>query len=256
MAIKFAVTLDPSTISGTTINGSGAVDGNYSIGNNNVINTSSTFVLGSSVNARADGSTIGSTVENSIYLGDNTAVTAGSAVGTRNIDSDGNVGTTTTAGDTGTVNRATVGGITYGGFAGAQAHGAVSVGAAGSERRIQNVAAGEISATSTDAINGSQLYNSMANVNNNINSLYQAIGDTRDDAHAGTAAALAAANLPQPHDPGANMVSAAIGTYEGQSAVSIGVSAISDNGKWIIKGSLTHDTQDNTGAGIGIGYQW
>ncbi|MBS9776238.1 MAG: hypothetical protein KGV57_04045, partial [Fusobacterium sp.] len=67
-------------------------------------------------------------------------------------------GTTTTAGNKGTVNSATVAGTTYTGFAGATADGAVSVGSAGKERRIQNVAAGEISATSTDAINGSQLY--------------------------------------------------------------------------------------------------
>ena len=52
--------------------------------------------------------------------------------------------------------------MTYRGFQGAKANGVVSVGAAGDERRIQNVAAGEISSTSTDAINGSQLY-SVAN---------------------------------------------------------------------------------------------
>lgn len=67
-------------------------------------------------------------------------------------------GETTTAGATNTVNSATVGDLTYGNFAGAQGHGVVSIGAADKEKRLQNVAAGEISATSTDAINGSQLY--------------------------------------------------------------------------------------------------
>ena len=46
--------------------------------------------------------------------------------------------------------------------------GAVSVGSAGNERQIQNVAAGRISATSTDAVNGSQLYTVMNNVGHNI----------------------------------------------------------------------------------------
>ena len=56
------------------------------------------------------------------------------------------------------VKEATVGGITYSGFAGTTPKGTVSVGKEGRERQIVNVAAGEISATSTDAINGSQLY--------------------------------------------------------------------------------------------------
>ena len=56
------------------------------------------------------------------------------------------------------VKEATVGGITYNGFAGTAPKGTVSVGTKGRERQIVNVAAGEISATSTDAINGSQLY--------------------------------------------------------------------------------------------------
>ena len=67
---------------------------------------------------------------------------------------------------------ATVGSYTYGGFAGATSglgNGAVlSVGSAGNERQIQNVAAGRISATSTDAINGSQLY-AVANRIENLN---------------------------------------------------------------------------------------
>ena len=56
------------------------------------------------------------------------------------------------------VKEATVGTTTYNGFAGTAPKGTVSVGTKGRERQIVNVAAGEISATSTDAINGSQLY--------------------------------------------------------------------------------------------------
>ncbi|WP_439652294.1 Hia/Hsf adhesin N-terminal domain-containing protein [Neisseria viridiae] len=143
--------------------------GSYAFGNDNRITSKNTFVLGNSVNAKrdADGNVLteekeiigkdgnkttekvpqalGKTVENSVYLGN--ASTAIENPGS-NLKSDGTAGNTTTAGATGTVN----------GFAGATAHGAVSVGASGEERRIQNVAAGEISATSTDAINGSQLY--------------------------------------------------------------------------------------------------
>ncbi|MGV3059990.1 YadA-like family protein [[Pasteurella] aerogenes] len=134
-------------------------DRSYIYGNNNTVTTADTFVLGSNVNRNADGTdnALG-TVKNSVYLGNGTEVTAGGAVGTAVLDTNQVAGTTTTAGDTGEVLNATVGGVTYDGFAGAMANGAVSVGAAGAERRVQNVAAGEISKTSTDAINGSQLY--------------------------------------------------------------------------------------------------
>ncbi|QBQ62958.1 hypothetical protein EXH44_01300 [Actinobacillus indolicus] len=134
-------------------------DRSYAFGNNNTITTADTFVLGSNVSRNADGTdnAVG-TVANSVYLGNGTEATAGAAVGTPVLNTDQVAGTTTTAGDKGTVTEAKVANITYGGFAGATANGVVSVGAAGAERRVQNVAAGEISKTSTDAINGSQLY--------------------------------------------------------------------------------------------------
>lgn len=129
----------------TTVSGASS----YSIGNSNTVTADKAFVLGNSVTAD---------VANSVTLGDSARVTAGSAIGTALLTSAGESGATTSAGDTGTVSSATVNGVTYSGFAGATANGAVSIGASGSERRLQNVAAGEISATSTDAINGSQLY--------------------------------------------------------------------------------------------------
>lgn len=148
---------DPSYVSG---------DGSYSIGNNNTITTRDTFVLGSGIN-RADDltSNLSGTVENSVYLGKDSEATAGSGsvsadgVGTlKALTSEQVAGLTSTAGATGAVTNAKVNNITYSNFAGAKAIGAVTVGASGTERRIQNVAAGEISSTSTDAINGSQLY--------------------------------------------------------------------------------------------------
>jgi len=129
------------------------VDGNnsYGVGNNLKISANNAFVLGNEVIAD---------VANSVYLGDKSIVTDGTDTnGTyKNRNSDGSPGSsTTTAGANGTYDKYTIAGTEYK-FAGAKSNGAVSVGAAGMERRIQNVAAGEISGTSTDAINGSQLY--------------------------------------------------------------------------------------------------
>lgn len=75
------------------------------------------------------------------------------------------------------VNEATVGKITYGGFAGTDATATVSVGAKGDHtRQIINVGAGEISATSTDAINGSQLYATQDVINNVAGSVVNVLG--------------------------------------------------------------------------------
>ncbi len=133
-----------------------AAENSRLVGNYNHITTANTYVLGSGINSDTAGNTLGTTVANSVYLGNDSTVTA--AAGANALHDSIAAGTTTTGGATGTVSNATVNGITYSGFAGQTAAGAVSVGASGTERRIQNVAAGEISATSTDAINGSQLY--------------------------------------------------------------------------------------------------
>ncbi|MCK9057917.1 Hia/Hsf adhesin N-terminal domain-containing protein [Haemophilus influenzae] len=237
--------------------------GSYAFGNDNRITSKNTFVLGNGVNAKykANGDVdtetvtvkdkdgkettvtvpkaLGATVENSVYLGNKSTATKDKG---KNLKSDGTAGNTTTAGTTGTVN----------GFAGATAHGAVSVGASGEERRIQNVAAGEISATSTDAINGSQLY-AVAKGVTNLAGQVNKVGKRAD---AGTASALAASQLPQASMSGKSMVSIAGSSYQGQSGLAIGVSRISDNGKVIIRLSGTTNSQGKTGVAAGVGYQW
>ncbi|TNV20478.1 hypothetical protein FH968_10775 [Buttiauxella sp. B2] len=133
----------------------------------------------------------------------------------------------------------------------------VSVGAAGSERQIANVAAGT---QGTDAVNVSQLKQGVTNANqytdNKFNSLKNMVDDQNDKLSAGISGAMAMASLPQPYAPGASMVSMGGGTYQGQSAVALGVSTISDNGKWVTKLSGTSTSQGDLGAAVGVGYQW
>ncbi|XVI19171.1 Hia/Hsf adhesin N-terminal domain-containing protein [Haemophilus influenzae] len=245
-------------------------NGSYAFGNDNRITSKNTFVLGNGVNVKykANGEVdtetvtvkdkdgkdttvtvpkaLGATVENSVYLGNKSTATEKTG---KNLKSDGTAGNTTTAGATGTVK----------GFAGATAHGAVSVGASGEERRIQNVAAGEISATSTDAINGSQLYavaKGVTNLAGQVNNLEGKVNKVGKRADAGTASALAASQLPQATMPGKSMVSIAGSSYQGQNGLAIGVSRISDNGKVIIRLSGTTNSQGKTGVAAGVGYQW
>ncbi|WP_304712210.1 Hia/Hsf adhesin N-terminal domain-containing protein [Neisseria viridiae] len=238
--------------------------GSYAFGNDNRITSKNTFVLGNSVNAKRDANgnvlteekeiigkdgnkttekvpqALGKTVENSVYLGN--ASTATEKPGS-NLKSDGTAGNTTTAGATGTVN----------GFAGATAHGAVSVGASGEERRIQNVAAGEISATSTDAINGSQLYAATKGIADQAVGMVRALKRELEGVAAG---ANAAAALPQSYLPGKSMISAATGAYGSTGALAVGYSSISDNGKWVVKGQLNVNTRSKAGGGVGVGYIW
>ena len=131
------------------------------------------------------------TLENSVYLGhDSFAFTVNSdtdgensssgenSIHTKKYDTTGNivVSNNTTGGAFGKVSKATINGDEITGFAGAQSVGAVTIGAGDYERRIQNVAAGEVSATSTDGINGSQLYAVADTLSKNMSS-YMHIND-------------------------------------------------------------------------------
>ncbi|MDT8896630.1 YadA C-terminal domain-containing protein, partial [Halomonas sp. I1] len=92
--------------------------------------------------------------------------------------------------------------------------------------------------------------------NRQIGGLNDRIDDVEDDSNAGSASAIAAASVPQAYLPGKSMVSAGAGTYNGESAVAVGVSRLSDNGRWAVKLNATGDSQGNFGAGVGAGFHW
>ncbi len=317
----------------------GSAHNSVVLGNQNTVQADNTMVMGNNVTA---------TVGNSVYLGAGAAAT--------------DVATAQSAGAT-AYNSAIIGGTTYT-YAGGTPAGVVTVGSVGGERRVQNVAAGLISATSTDAINGSQLYathqaiNALSvasgagwnlhangnttnitptnpnltvvdgsnttvslsgnqlqvNVVNNptfsgqvtangglsvannltvqpntvvdmggnritnvapgvnptdaatvsqlnqasasVNALGNRVNINHDKAMGGVASAMATAGLPQAYLPGKSMIAMGGATYQGRTAVAVGLSTISDNGHWIIKGSLNSNSHGHVGATIGAGYQW
>lgn len=222
---------DPSTVK---------ADNSYSVGNNNQ------FTDATQTDVFGVGNNITVTESNSVALGSNSAISAGTHAGTQAKKSDGTAGTTTTAGATGTVK----------GFAGQTAVGAVSVGASGAERRIQNVAAGEVSATSTDAVNGSQLYKATQGIANATNELDHRIHQNENKANAGISSAMAMASMPQAYIPGRSMVTGGIATHNGQGAVAVGLSKLSDNGQWVFKINGSADTQGHVGAAVGAGFHF
>ncbi|WP_420220338.1 YadA-like family protein [Metapseudomonas resinovorans] len=137
----------------------------------------------------------------------------------------------------------------------------VSVGSAGAERQITNVAAGTVE---TDAVNLGQLNKSVADITNNanaytdvqVNGLRHDLNELDDELSAGIAGAMAMASLPQPYSPGASMAAVGLGNYRGQSSLAVGVSRISDNGKWVTKLQGSADSQGEVGVSVGVGYQW
>ena len=103
----------------------------------------------------------------------------------------------------------------------------VSVGSATQQRKITNVADGEVSATSTDAVNGRQLYKAMQNSNDNLrNEVNEKIDDVKNEVnHVGSLSAALAGLHPMQYDPKApTQVMAALGHYKNKQAVAIGAS--------------------------------
>ncbi|WP_273402495.1 YadA-like family protein [Actinobacillus porcinus] len=149
-----------------------------------------------------------------------------------------------------------VGGDTGAVIAG-DANGDVKVAKAdGSAAKITNVAPGEVSRTSTDAVNGSQLYAVANGIDNKFGDIHNKINRNNKDLRAGVAGANAAAALPQVFKSGRSMVAASAGTFKGQSAVAVGYSRASDNGKLILKLQGNANSRGDVGGGVGVGYQW
>ena len=113
-------------------------------------------------------------------------------------------------------------------------------------QRITNVAPGK---DGTDAANVNQLIGLGTELQNNINQVGK-------KAYAGVAGAIAQGSIPQVTRPGATGIGVGSGYYGGQSAMAIGVSAMSDGGNWIVKGNFSANTNGHVGVGAGALYQW
>ncbi|WP_192882940.1 YadA-like family protein [Neisseria lactamica] len=124
------------------------------------------------------------------------------------------------------------------------------------EVRISGLAAGRISPSSSDAVNGAQLFE----VNERISSIEQKVDKLDKSMNGGIAKAGAVALLPQPTYAGHSMVSASTAHYNGEQALAIGYSSLSDNGKVILKAGASFNFSGNNTKkplfGAAFGYQW
>ncbi|OXL26176.1 YadA family autotransporter adhesin, partial [Psychrobacter sp. DAB_AL32B] len=128
---------------------------------------------------------------------------------------------------------------------------AAGINAAGT--KVTNVADGM---APRDAVNFGQLDAVSRGLGNSINELGYRVDEVEDDANAGISAAMAMSSLPQAYIIGKSMIGGGIATYNGESAVAIGFSKLSDDGRWVMKLNGTADTQGNVGAAIGAGFHF
>jgi autotransporter adhesin len=89
-----------------------------------------------------------------------------------------------------------------------------------------------------------------------FNQAISEIWKVKQSAYAATAGAMAAAGLPQVRDTGKTQMAMAIGEWEGQTAYAIGFSRLSDDAKWIVKGSVSYNTQGQGGVNVGVGLEF
>ena len=203
------------------------------------------------------------TLNNSIYLGhesyaftpdalvdDESHLTGEQSIHTKKYDATGNivVSNNTTGGAFGKVSKATINGDEITGFAGSQSVGAVTIGAGDYERRIQNVAAGEVSATSTDGINGSQLY-AVANTLSKNMSSYMHINDGTSTQTVGNATTNYGYSGSKAGATGTNSIAGGVNAQAtGEKSIAIGHSSVANSYKATIFGSgnsIDHDSANS-----------
>lgn len=226
-----------STGNNTVLIGSNStVDGNfnYGIGHNAVLKGESNAVVGAYNHVTANntyvlGDHVDTTLNNAVVLGSHSTAESSDVVNTPSY---------TYAG--GTVN-----------FAGTAPVSTVSVGATGQERTITHVAAGRVSADSTDAINGSQLYGA----NQQIDNLYNKISNIGKEANKGDARAAALAALhPMQFDPDNRVqVMGGIGHYKDANALALGVGYYPKENLLLTAGATVND---HIMANLGVSYKF
>ncbi|MEF7906337.1 YadA-like family protein [Escherichia coli] len=130
-------------------------------------------------------------------------------------------------------------------------------GSNGGTTRISNVSAG---VNNNDAVNYAQLKQSVQETkqytDQRMVEMDNKLSKTESKLSGGIASAMAMTGLPQAYTPGASMASIGGGTYNGESAVALGVSMVSANGRWVYKLQGSTNSQGEYSAALGAGIQW
>jgi len=264
---------------GTTINNGGPVK--YFNVNSTLADSTATGVnsvaagpaaTASGSSAVAVGNGASATADNAVALGAGSladranTVSVGSAGSERQIT---NVAAGTTATDAvnlgqmqASINTSTQGTVRYDSNTdGSTNYSSVTLGNGNAGTTIHNVADGTLA---SDAANVGQLNAGIQQAQNwaqnytdqRFNQLSGQIQNASNRANAGVAAGMAMAGLPQAYEPGRSMAAVSGGTFRGESSIAVGVSTISQGGRWVYKLTGSADTRGDAGFSIGAGMQW
>ncbi|UPG85501.1 YadA-like family protein [Luteibacter aegosomatis] len=137
----------------------------------------------------------------------------------------------------------------------------VSVGSAGHERTVTNVANG---VRPTDAANVGQVDQALQEAKNwskdYVDQRFQTVdrdlNRIGNRANAGVASAMAMASLPQAYQPNQNSAAVAVGSFHGETGVAVGMSTITESGRYVFKLNATTNSRGDAGAGVGAGVVW
>jgi autotransporter adhesin len=136
-------------------------------------------------------------------------------------------------------------------------YGSVTLGNGTGDTTVHNVAAGT---AATDAANVGQVQQAADWAKSYTDQRFDQLSGQLDRighrADAGVAAAMATAGLPQAYEPGRSMAAFSAGTFRGESSIAIGISTISEGGRWVYKVAGSADTRGDAGVSIGAGMQW
>ncbi|GGA13555.1 YadA-like family protein [Dyella caseinilytica] len=236
-----------TNIDGRVTNIEGANSTPVSGSSGSISDDGSNLAVGSGSNASGGGSSaVGNnstaTGSNSTAVGNNASVTASNG---------------TAVGQGATVQSGATNSVALGAGSVATTANTVSVGSAGNERTISNVAAG---VNATDAANVGQVQAAQnwaqSYTDQKVGQLNSRITSVGQHADAGTAAAIAMTNIPQAYQPNQSSLGAGVGAFRGQAAVAVGMSTITPNGRWVLKGSITGNSQGDIGVGMGASMVW
>jgi trimeric autotransporter adhesin len=264
----FQVSLDANTTAPKAIGASSVAAGNAAAASG----TNST-ALGNNSTASGAGSTalgMGSqaTASNSVAIGVGSvadtanSVSVGSTSNTRKITNVTAGISSTDAVNVSQLEAAQAGSVQYDTHGdGSVNHGSVTMNKGGDPTIIHNVGAGT---ANNDAVNVGQL-NQRVNTAENwsksytdqkFNSINQGLKTVGNRASGGIAAAMAMASLPQAYQPNQSSAGVAFGNFRGETGIAVGVSTISESGRYVFKVNATTNTRGDTGVGVGAGMVW
>nr|WP_298152069.1 YadA-like family protein [uncultured Pseudoxanthomonas sp.] len=241
-----------NTFDGRITNVQNGADGMFQVSQEGAI----TKPAPTGTNAAAGGNGAVASGDNALAVGNQSTASGNdsTALGNGATASHGNsvalgAGSATTVGAQNNYNAAYVGDST--------STGEVNVGG----RTISGVAAG---VAGTDAVNVSQLNGGVnyainqanAYTDSRLSGFYSDMWTMRREARGGTASAMAMAGLPQAYLPGKSMLAVAAGGYQGEYGMVVGLSGVTENGRWVYKAQASGNTVRDWGFSVGAGIQW